>query len=653
MNSTHHLLFHALLLGHFIVSPFQAKAQDLPPFVWAFAPFIEAVGTDVELHPVIVGDEPMTYQWRFQGRVLPGKTEDFLRLPAVGSKLAGTYTLVVRNAAGVSTKDFSLTVYEPVTGTLRARWDKPLTVKFRSWGRAPKVRWLGYPVDNSLFRGSHTPNFTTTRAEALLAPRLRAEVETGTCVDLMVELYGPPRLVLNKPWHTLLFQGTPVADLKVQDAAGGTGLAVSATGLPPGLTLNGTEISGEPTKAGLYKVSFTARNEHGAAAPLAWNVEVADLFHPVKEAPAASFATLLRLGQNLPAPISKLRGGLVTAKVQRSGAISGTLSLGPNVRRFAGTLKPDSMTGNSVLRSAVWQLTGLSGIESMELSLQQVTELQMETRLITRLRLQSDGGIYEISGEQQGPALTALSPAARACPGRYTFLFRPENGPVNDGVGYMSINISTSWVANGSGTLANGVGMTCSSPLISGAGLPGFLFARSRKTGDMLIGQLAGDPAAYVATVPEMPFEGELLWSLPPGDTSIPPGEVMDEETLHVSGRRYFLPALGMSPFADRAFEIDPEDKGLILLPNLTARLPIPNVYQESFSMHASTGLFTGSYVAWTGGNPFDGIIDKPKRRTFRYRGMLAPGLHVGEGFGSTATYPRQWWGYFIYPHDR
>ena len=126
----------------------------------------------------------------------------------------------------------------------------------------------------------------------------------------------------------------------------------------------------------------------------------------------------------------------------------------------------------------------------------------------------------------------------------------------------------------------------------------------------------------------------------------------MDEETLYVSGRRYFLPAPGMSPFADRAFEIDPEDEGLILLPNLTARLPIPNVYQESFSMYASTGLFTGSFIGLIGGNPFDGIPDILVRRTFRFRGMLAPGLHVGAGFGSTATYPRQWWGHFIYPHD-
>ena len=119
MNCTHLLQLQALLLSFFLASPFHARAQDLPPFVWALGPFIEAVGTDVELHPAILGDGPMTYQWRFQGRVLPGKTEDFLRLPAVGSKSAGTYTLVARNAAGVSTKDFSLTVYEPVTCTLR------------------------------------------------------------------------------------------------------------------------------------------------------------------------------------------------------------------------------------------------------------------------------------------------------------------------------------------------------------------------------------------------------------------------------------------------------------------------------------------------------------------------------------------------------
>lgn len=60
------------------------------------------------------------------------------------------------------------------------------------------------------------------------------------------------------------------------DAAGGTGaFTYSATGLPPGLALSGTTVSGTPTVAGTYPVTLTATDSSGAAASASLSVDIA------------------------------------------------------------------------------------------------------------------------------------------------------------------------------------------------------------------------------------------------------------------------------------------------------------------------------------------------------------------------------------------
>lgn len=61
---------------------------------------IEAVsGTATGFGVTAVGTSPITYQWRFNGADLPGKTSRFLTLPA-SSVTAGDYTVVVSDANG-------------------------------------------------------------------------------------------------------------------------------------------------------------------------------------------------------------------------------------------------------------------------------------------------------------------------------------------------------------------------------------------------------------------------------------------------------------------------------------------------------------------------------------------------------------------------
>ena len=50
----------------------------------------------------IQGTEPLTYQWYFRNRPLGGATGAQLTLSNITTKAIGTYTLEVRNAAGVA-----------------------------------------------------------------------------------------------------------------------------------------------------------------------------------------------------------------------------------------------------------------------------------------------------------------------------------------------------------------------------------------------------------------------------------------------------------------------------------------------------------------------------------------------------------------------
>ena len=62
----------------------------------------------------------------------------------------------------------------------------------------------------------------------------------------------------------------------VDSASGGTGsFTYSATGLPAGLTLNGTAVSGTPTTAGTYPVTLTATDSSGSSASATVQITIA------------------------------------------------------------------------------------------------------------------------------------------------------------------------------------------------------------------------------------------------------------------------------------------------------------------------------------------------------------------------------------------
>ena len=66
------------------------------------------VGSDAALATVARGTEALSYQWRFNGAPITGANNPVLRLPAVTSAQAGSYTITVTNTAGTVTSNAAL-----------------------------------------------------------------------------------------------------------------------------------------------------------------------------------------------------------------------------------------------------------------------------------------------------------------------------------------------------------------------------------------------------------------------------------------------------------------------------------------------------------------------------------------------------------------
>ena len=71
-------------------------------------------GTPVSLPASATGSQPLHYQWRFNGEVIPGETNSFLRLETVQFTNSGAYSVIVSNAFGSVTSEDSMLYVEPL-----------------------------------------------------------------------------------------------------------------------------------------------------------------------------------------------------------------------------------------------------------------------------------------------------------------------------------------------------------------------------------------------------------------------------------------------------------------------------------------------------------------------------------------------------------
>jgi hypothetical protein len=77
-----------------------------PPIITGIAGNQQAaVGETVTLWVTAVGTPPLSYQWKLEGVVIPGGTDDSIELTNVDSLDAGQYTVEISNSAGSTVSD--------------------------------------------------------------------------------------------------------------------------------------------------------------------------------------------------------------------------------------------------------------------------------------------------------------------------------------------------------------------------------------------------------------------------------------------------------------------------------------------------------------------------------------------------------------------
>lgn len=167
-----------------------------------------AEGETVQFTVITAGGQPQSYQWRFNGSILPGQTNPSLLVANVRTNDAGAYSVQVSNiVAAVTSADAILTVVAPPPRFVVApsnqvasfgsdvRWDVTAT------GASPlSYQWY---FNNVILPGAVGPSLLITNVDSNLAGSYQVVVSNTfgsiTSAPAQLTLRAPPNVIL---WGT-------------------------------------------------------------------------------------------------------------------------------------------------------------------------------------------------------------------------------------------------------------------------------------------------------------------------------------------------------------------------------------------------------------------------------------------------------------------
>ncbi len=157
-----------------------------------------ACGGQASFQAGVVGSPPMAYQWRRNGRILPGAATTIITLPSLDVSAAGIYDVVVFNAYGsVTSAPVALTITDPTAYSLSvSRQDTNVTLGWpltcatyvlqETATLGPAAIWTGVAMPPSMAGGSNSvsiPLEPDTRFYRLVSSDANAEVAAGRWVE--------------------------------------------------------------------------------------------------------------------------------------------------------------------------------------------------------------------------------------------------------------------------------------------------------------------------------------------------------------------------------------------------------------------------------------------------------------------------------------
>lgn len=599
-------------------------------------------------------DASAVSQWRRGESDITGATDKNLNLSITALAQSGVYDVTATNVTGTSYSDVAnVGVFGGIAPAVTVTEGGKLTLALTA--QAPGgVRYLWRRNGDNLsdgkvgartIAGAGAAQLVITGITAADAGAYTCELRMDDPLNIGSDVVGYSGVstlnVLQKP---------VVADLEVPSAAvsraftwqlaasqSPTGFIVS--GLPSGLTVNLVSglITGIPNVKGQAKVKVSAKNAVGTGAVKEFLLNV-DVLTPGL---AGSYTGLVARHDEI-----ALLGGTIATTVTTTGALTGTLKLGPTSYSFKGrVMVPES--GDPVAITSV----ALSRTSTAQLTL----SFQPDNSIIypesSAFSAELESGVYtaQVQGRRLPWSKTYL-PTKWA--GAYNVLIQtnPNLSNIDElplGMGYMQMTVNaTSGLVSVTGRAGDGTAFTGSYTLWNNGKLPLYCLLYGNK------GHLIGLPEILGSIIPEQGLVmGSLDWlkTGPASTTDRLYSSGFDVVGLTLDGTIWVKPAAGTMLFglpnqANNA-RVEFSEAGIEDVAQATSvsqTFQITSTHTTKFAtattgnpclvtmtLNTTTGLFTGTFKL-SDLKPGSTTVKVP--RTVSYSGILMN--HLQEGFG-------------------
>jgi subtilisin-like proprotein convertase family protein/subtilisin family serine protease len=599
------------------------------------------VGDGLSLAVQTSGYGHATHQWR-RGTTKVG-TEATYAVPAVTTADAGVYEVTSANLTGTATSTPSVVgVVQRQLAPVTVNESAVLTLKVTAAGPGLSYQWLrGAEViaDDSRTSGAQSATLTIkniTRADqaeyvcrvSLMENNLHLETLPAAVTVRLKPVIVPP-VITNS-----VVSGMPLYHITAQNGA----TKYSATGLPPGVTLNAKDgtLSGRPATAGTYTVKITASNLAGSSAvhTLTWTIE------PFPSQASGVFTGLVERD----AVVNAGLGGAVALTVTSNGSFTGSLGMGAKTLPLTGRIhalpgEADPVTEMTILRP--------KPLPPVQLRF----TLHLSTGLMT--------GTTTVEGEETG--LTARRcpwNATNPAPGAGAFTSYLQSAavtaevPLPQGDGFATLSVSPAGVAKWAGKMSDGAAITAGATMAADGVAPFHV---------LLYGG-TGSVRGWTQVTNSDLLDGQLDWLKEPQGPKVVTRSYRAGFPLHdvsVIGGRYSKPAqgttvLGMNAgseekantevqFVDGGLEA-PIVQAFVITGAHAVKAPpsLTNPLGVKLTVNAGTGLLTGSFTLKdndaTDHEPPIAIVT----RTAAFSGILVnrPGSQQGRGHFLLSTLP-------------